>query len=382
MRARLDEVLPNPKTCVRPSPDPPRPGTDVFPLGPGPLKLLAIIINYKTAEMTVEAIDAFLRECGAYPDARAVVVDNDSQDGSFETLSRVVAERGWSDRVDVLASPWNGGFAWGVNFGVRHGLSLEDVPEYFYLLNSDAFPDEGAIEKLVGYLDTHDEFGIAGSYIHGTGGAENDPHTTAFRFPSVASEFEATLGFGLVSKLLANKVVSPPLPTVNTPVGWLAGASMLIRREVFENVGLFDDGFFLYFEETDFCLRAARAGYPTVYVRESEVTHIGSVSTGYQDRSRPTPTYWYASRHRYFLKNHGRGTLWLANLVYIVGGLLRRVRYAIIRRPSHEPKKHMRHFLRFNLWPGRKPDVHPPGRPSNGPMPSSGSPIAPIQGTP
>ena len=76
-------------------------------------------------------------------------------------------------------------------FWFKEPVSLEDVPEYFYLQNSDAFPDEAAIEKLVGYLDSHEEFGIAGSYIHGTGGAENDPHTTAFRFPSVASEFEA-----------------------------------------------------------------------------------------------------------------------------------------------------------------------------------------------
>ncbi|MEZ4290371.1 MAG: hypothetical protein R3E53_07480 [Myxococcota bacterium] len=76
--------------------------------------------------------------------------------------------------------------------------------------------------------------------------------------------------------------------------------------------------------------------------------------------SRPTPAYWYASRRRYFLRNHGRATLWLANAVYIVGGLIRRARSFVLQRLSHEPRRHMRDFLRFNLRLGPQPDVHPP----------------------
>lgn len=329
------------------------------------MKLLAVVVNYKTPDMTVEAVEALLREIPDRCPTRVVVVDNDSQDGSFEQMRDAVAARGWNDRVEVVASPWNGGFAWGVNFGVGRRLSGDDPPEYVYLLNSDAFPDEGSIERLVGYLDAHPEVGIAGSYIHGVDG---DPHTTAFRFPTVPSEFEAAIGIGFISKLLADRLVAPPLPTENTRVDWLAGASMLIRREVYEAVGGFDDGYFLYYEETDFCLRAAREGWPTVYVRESSVTHIGSVSTGYQDLSRPTPTYWYASRARYFSKNHGKGTLLLANLVYVVGGLVRRARSWLLRRPSHEPRRHMRDLLRFHLRFGAPPRVHPP-RPVAKPAP-------------
>ncbi|HPG24874.1 MAG: glycosyltransferase family 2 protein [Spirochaetaceae bacterium] len=321
------------------------------------MKLLAIIVNYKTPEMTLEAVAALHRELARQPEARVVVVDNDSRDGSYERLAKGVAEGGYGDRVEVVASPWNGGFAWGNNFAIRPALASETPPDYVYLLNSDAFPDEGSVDRLIRYLDEHPEVGIAGSYIHGVDG---QPHTTAFRFPSVASEFEATLGIGVVSKLLARFIVAPPLPTTNTRVDWLAGASMLIRRAVLEDVGLMDEGYFLYFEETDFCLRAARAGWPTVYVRESSVSHVGSASTGYQDLSRPTPAYWYASRRRYFLRNHGRATLWLANAVYIVGGLIRRARSFVLQRPSHEPRRHMRDFLRFNLRLGPQPDVHPP----------------------
>ncbi|MAG31689.1 MAG: glycosyl transferase [Deltaproteobacteria bacterium] len=321
------------------------------------MKLLAVIINYKTPEMTLSAVAALLRELGAYPDARVAVVDNASNDGSLDKLRKGIVDAGWSGQVEILASPWNGGFAWGNNFAIRPALEARDLPEYVYLLNSDAFPDVGSIERLVEYLDAHPDTGIAGSYIHGTDGKT---HKTAFRFPSIASEFEATLGIGVVSRLLQDRIVSPELPTTTTRVGWLAGASMLIRREVFDAVGVMDDGYFLYYEETDFCLRAARAGWPTVYVVESSVSHIGSVSTGFQDISKPTPSYWYASRRRYFLKNHGRATLWAANLVYIVGGMIRRLRYWLIGRASHEPRRHMRDFLRFNLRLGPPPNVHPP----------------------
>lgn len=327
------------------------------------MKILVVIVNYRTAEMTLDAVAAALRELRPWPDARIRVVDNDSGDGSLDRLREGVAAKDWSDRVEVVGSDWNGGFAYGCNFAIRPALEAEDPPDYVYLLNSDAFPDPGAIERLVDYLDAHPDFGIAGSYIHGTGGPD-DTHHTAFRFPSVASELESTLGVGLVSRLLERWIVSPELPTETSRVDWLAGASMLIRRAVFEDIGLLDDGYFLYFEETDFCLRAARAGWPTAYVPDSSVTHVGSVSTGYQDLSRPTATWWYASRRRYFLKNHGRATLWAANLAYIVGGLLRRLRYAVIRRPNLEPRGHMRGFLRFNLRL-REPQDGRPTRPGS-----------------
>src|SRR5690606_31205032 len=102
----------------------------------------------------------------------------------------------------------------------------------------------------VTYLDSHPEVGFAGSHIHGEDGA---PHTTAFRFPSIASEFEGAAKTGPVSKLLKNAIVAPPLPTQTTRVDWLAGASVLMRQKVLDRIGLFDETFFLYFEETDLC---------------------------------------------------------------------------------------------------------------------------------
>lgn len=341
------------------------------------MKLLAVILNYKTPDMTLEALEALLRELRALPDARVTIVDNDSRDGSFEKLSAAVAERGLAPRVRVVASEYNGGFAYGNNFAIREALAWDEPPDYVYLLNSDAFPDPGCVGALVDFLEAHPEAGIAGSYVHGP---EPVPHKTAFRFHSLASELETTLGIGMVSRLLRGWIVSPPLPTVTRPVDWLAGASMLIRREVFERVGLLDDGYFMYFEETDFCLAARRAGFRTWYVVESSVTHIGAASTGLKDRSRPTPPFWFASRRYFWLKNHGRPSLWAANALYVLGAALRRLRCKLTGKELEDFPHHLRDFVRFNFRlrpvpqsayrplppaPARPPTERPrPGRPS------------------
>ena len=321
------------------------------------MKLQAIILNYKTPAMTLDALNSLMRELETLPDARVTVVDNDSRDGSIDILRKGVAESPWSERVTVVASDYNGGFAYGNNFAIAPALASEDKPDYVYLLNSDAFPDEGCVAALVDFLDTHPKVGIAGSYVHGP---EPVPHKTAFRFPTVWSELESTLGIGLVSKLLSRWIVALPLLKETRCVDWLAGASMLIRREVIEEIGPMDETFFLYFEETDYCLRANRAGWPTYYVVESSVTHIGSVSTGMKERSRPTPTFWFASRRHYFRKNHGRLYLLIANLAYVVGATLCRMRYFVLGRPSKDPKRHLRDFVRYNFGPGPRSDGHPP----------------------
>jgi hypothetical protein len=107
---------------------------------------------------------------------------------------------------------------------------------------------------------------------------------------------------------------------------------MLIRAEVFDEIGLFDDRFFLYYEETDFCRRALGAGWETWYLPESRVAHIGSVSTGMKNLDRPMPQYWFDSRAHYFRKNHGTGYLAVANLLWVIGFSTFRIRSVIQRK--------------------------------------------------
>ena len=91
-------------------------------------------------------------------------------------------------------------------------------------------------------------------------------------------------------------------------IDWVPGASMMIRRTVVDSIGGFDENYFLYFEETDFCFRAKKAGFSTWYVPQSRVMHIAGQSTKLTERNaapKRLPAYWFESRRRYFAAAHG-----------------------------------------------------------------------------
>lgn len=293
---------------------------------PPPPSVLTVLLNYKTPDMTIKATEAARGAMGGIAGG-IVIVDNDSQDGSFEALRAHVVAQGWDadGRVRVIQSGRNGGFGAGNNVGIRAGLADGSAPDYVYVLNSDAFPAPDAIRVLLDHLETTPHAGFAGSYIHGP---EGETHLTSFRFPSIASEFEGSIRFGPVSRLLSHRKVPIETPTETMTVDWLAGASILMRQSVLDEIGLFDETFFLYFEETDLCLRAARAGYGVDYVPASKVAHIGSASTGMKTWKR-VPDYWYDSRWYYFSKNHGRGYAVLATALHLIGGGLHAARCAV-----------------------------------------------------
>lgn len=323
-------------------------------------RLLTVILNWRTPDMTLRSAEAALLAMQGI-DGALVIVDNESGDGSFEKMTSEVARRGWDigpHRVRVLQSGHNGGFGAGNNFGIRAGLPDGTRPDYFYLLNSDAFPAPDAIRLLLQHLQAHPQTGIAGSFMHGPDG---DPHRTAFRFPSITSEFEGQIRLGPISRLLGRWVVAQPIPEQTTRVDWLAGASIMMRRKVPDEIGLFDEAFFLYFEETDLCRRAALAGWPSDYVVESRVAHIGSASTGMKTWTR-IPQFWLDSRLHYFTKNHGRLYAVLATLAALAGGSLWRLRLLVQRKDRGDPPRFLRdlaaHHLRHAFR--SKGNAHPP----------------------
>lgn len=329
-------------------------------------RLLTVILNWRTPDMTLRSVESALTALQGI-DSALVVVDNDSGDGSFEKLTAAITAKGWDQgpqQVRVLQSGHNGGFGAGNNYGIRAAMPDGTKPDYVYILNSDAFPAKDAIQALLTHLETHPDTGFAGSYIHGPDG---EPHRTAFRFPSLLGEFEAQIRFGPVSKLLARAIIAQPLPTTTTRVDWLAGASMMMRQKVLDQIGLFDETFFLYYEETDLCRRAARAGWPTDYVVESRVAHIGSVSTGMKTWSR-IPGFWLDSRLHYFIKNHGRFYAFATTLATLIAGGLWRARLLIQHKDRGDPPHYLRdlvaHGLRATMRPllsGKKPTAkeHP-----------------------
>jgi GT2 family glycosyltransferase len=144
-----------------------------------------------------------------------------------------------------------------------------------------------------------------------------------------------------------------PIPRDNVhKTDWVNGASMIIRRDVIEAIGLMDDQFFLYFEETDFCLRAREAGWPTWFVPASRVVHLEGQSTGATGtiaRARRMPQYWFDSRRHYFRKHHGAGYEFLANLVFVASYSLWRVRKWLQVKDQQDPPHYLRDFIKSTM---------------------------------
>ena len=315
------------------------------------MKLTTIVLNWRTPDMTLDAVRAALRAMrdvvGGW---NLYVVDNDSGDGSEAKIREGVArerELGTQgfDRVEVVQSGHNGGFGAGNNVGIRRALASSDPPEYLYILNSDAFPAEDAITALLKVMESSPEYGIAGSYIHGVDG---EPHVTAFRFPTIQSEIEMGAKLGLLTRLLDRWVVPIGIPERSMDVDWLAGASMLMRARMLDEIGRFDETFFLYFEETDLCRRAADAGWKTRYVLESRVAHIGSVSTGMKKWNR-IPGYWLDSRRHYFSKNHGRPYWMAATVARVLSSGLYEARRRVQGKPAVDPERFLPDLVRHTL---------------------------------
>jgi hypothetical protein len=243
----------------------------------------------------------------------------------------------------------NGGFAYGNNAGIRPALQSSDPPDYVLLLNPDTLIRPGALQALVEFLDSHPSVGIAGSRLEHP---NETPQRSAFRFHSIWSELESGLRLGFVSKLLRRKIVAPPVPQQTCPTDWVAGASMMIRRAVFDQIGLMDEAYFMYFEEVDFCLRAKRAGWPCWYVPLSRVVHLVGQSSGVTDikqARKRRPAYWFQSRKRFFVANFGPARAFLANIAWAFGYATYRVRRAIQRKPDTDPSHLLRDFVRNNF---------------------------------
>ncbi len=321
--------------------------------------VLVVIVNYKTAALTVTCLRTLEQELRHIPGARACVVENDSGDG--DRLASAIAENGWGSWVELKLAERNGGFAYGNNVAIRPTLDSAEPPRYVLLLNSDTEVRDGAIRSLIRFMDEHPHVGLAGSSFENADGSE---WPIAFRFITPASEINRGLRWGPVTRLLKRHVTARVMEQTHPQeVDWVAGASMIIRHDVFSRIGLMDEAYFLYFEEVDFCLRARRRGLPCWYVPESRIMHIAGQSSELTKRdTRPgrIPTYWYASRRRYFLKNYGLAGAVAADLFFGFGYTLWRIRRAVFRKPDLDPPHALGDHWKNSVLFARNRNLVPP----------------------
>ena len=287
-----------------------------------------IIINFRTPGLTIDCLETLVDEIDPRHDV-VIVVDNDSGDDSIPTIQAEIGQANWGDWVTLVPSGRNGGFSFGNNVGIQ----LVEAENYL-LLNSDTLVHPGAIGTLRRVLEEDAHVGLAGPRLEWPNG---DPQISCFRYRNPISELLAAASTGPITKLLNRYETPLPVEPTKTEPDWASFACILIRGEVFKQVGLMDEGYFMYFEDIDYCRRARKLGWAVVNEPAARVVHLrggsSNVKQALAQRKRP-PRFYYESRARYFAKFYGKPGLWLTNVMWSVGRTIEWIRVTFTGRPQ------------------------------------------------
>ena len=293
-------------------------------------QVTAVIVTYRSRGVVGPALEALKpgHDSGLL---KCVVVDNNSGDGTAEA---VAAAHPW---VRLIRSPENLGFGRGCNLG----LEGADTP-YFLILNPDVVFEFPELQKLIRFMESHPKAGMAAPATHLPGGQFQHVGGLSTPWSLVAS----ALGFRAAP---SRRPVLPGGEAFTTD--WLCGAILLLPRGLFRDLAGFDPRFFLYFEETDLCVRIRSKGLELWAVGESVGSHTGGASARVLD---PTlregdclSQFFFPSRFYYLTKHHGRLAALLTESVQLTMMALRDLGRFVLRRSD---RRELKHRLRGSLF--------------------------------
>ncbi len=308
------------------------------------------MVNYHGYDLTVDCLKTLRPELDALPDAHLGLCDNGSGENEVKRLAAAIEELGMTDQVTLSSVFPNRGFTGGNNEVIRTALASADPPDAIMLLNNDMLVPPNAIQTLVNFFEQHPDIAVCGSRLEYPDGQSQ---LAARRTLTFVSELESYARIGILSKILSRWLIAPPERDQPHVCGWVPGAALMIRRKVFEQVGLLDEDLYTYFDDVDFCLRAQRAGWPTWYVPESRIVHLVGQTTGItttENRPRRRPSYWFWARRHYFLKNFGPWHATLADVAAIIGLCLWKLRRSLRTRPNPDPPYLLTDLLRHSVF--------------------------------
>ncbi len=270
------------------------------------MDLSAIVVNWNTRDL----LAACLTSLDAHPPAGPFeiwVVDNASHDGS----AAMMRER--FPHVHLIENNTNLGFAAANNQAIRASTGRHVV-----LFNSDALALPGALTAMVHFLDEHPVVGAVGPRLINRDGSFQASYA---RFPTLFSELSLLAG---VARWWLGPYAPSPRPMPGEPphpVDWVAGAALMVRRTAIDQVGLMDEGYFLYSEETDWCWRLGRGGFPVWYLPEVQIIHQAGASS--QQQSARSYGLLYQSKLRFFARHYGAAAAWALRVAFLAGAALR-----------------------------------------------------------
>lgn len=321
-------------------------------------RFAVVIINYRTPLLVKDCLASLEPEIAKDRDI-VLVVDNASGDDSAQDLSADIEAHGWSDWACVIASTTNGGFSAGNNLGIQ-AVSAKA----YLLINSDTIIRTGTLEALWKAYETHPEVGLIAPRLEYL---DETPQVSTFRFPSPMSEFLRGAATGPITRLFNGFEVPLDITDEPTPCDWASFAAICIRAEVIEAVGLMDEGYFMYFEDVEYCRRAYQSGWSVLHWPEAHIVHLrggsGPVKKLSAERKR-RPRYYYEGRNRYFRQAYGTLGSWLANILWLSGLPISLFRQLLKPRESTLCEHEWRDVWIGSLRTGDRAIVTPAERPT------------------
>jgi N-acetylglucosaminyl-diphospho-decaprenol L-rhamnosyltransferase len=301
-----------------------------------------VVVTRNTRSLTLRCAEAIFAP-GPAPQVHLIVIDNGSSDGTAEAIR----ER-WPETT-MLRNEGNVGYGSACNQGVRAGES-----EYILLLNSDAFPRSGALERLVSFLETHPDHSAAAGLLVDVGTDRPQVGFAIRGFPTLATQIALLVGLERIwpGNPISRRQTMPDFDygTTQTVTAQPAGACLACRRASFEAVGGFDEAFYYWFEDVDLVLRLQQRG-PVAFVHDAVFDHVGGGTFGHWRRPQVVKAR-YASLLYFFAKHRSLGSQ--LGLRLVVGALaVARALPLIVLAPARA--RAYRDVLRMALTGSRGP---------------------------
>ena len=272
-----------------------------------------VILNYNTREVLRDCLVSLSRTRNV--EFETIVVDNCSNDGSVEMV------RGEFPDVRLIASPRNGGYAYGNNLGLREFLARPNPPRALLLLNTDTLVPPDALRGLMNFLEGHPKAGVVGPKMVLQDGSLDlacrrsfpTPQVSFYRMVGLSKLFPRSPRFGRYNLTYLDENETAEVDSV-------VGACMMMRTAALQSAGLLDESFFMYGEDLDLSLRIKAHGWQVYYYPGVQILHYKRESS---KRSRRAQVEFYRAMYIFYRKHYARTTpLWLHALV--LGGIAAR----------------------------------------------------------
>jgi len=279
-------------------------------------KVFAIVLNYNGRDVLLPCLDSLYKS--DYPNLEIVVVDNNSKDGSLEDA------REKFPRFHFIKNSENIGFGAGNNVAIR--FALEKMADYVFLLNNDATVEPDTISNLVAEAEKDGESGILSPII----------------FTPDKNVWFA--GGKIIWKKMRTAHIFKPFSDSPYETAYVSGCAMLVKKDVFKKIGLFDEDFFLYYEDADFSWRAKKAGFELKMVPDAIAYHCEKSET-----KNPAKLYWLVISGLIFFKKNATGWKKLRVSFYLT---LRKIKnfFDVKFRPSPEAMEVRRAYRNYKKF--------------------------------